>query len=1343
MDLRLTVDAADGKYLDVVVRAPAGSRCVDLGPALARVLAVGDPATGNRCYLYSHGRQAWLVDDLEVANAGLVDGDALSLVVGPSGATPGPGPGPDTDREPNPGAQVTFNRPPRVASPPLGAVHRLPAPPPEPARPRLPLVAALLPLLAGLVMYALVRSPLTLVFVALSPLMAVGSYLEGRLGGRADYRRSRSAFEADVAALRAELETATNGEAVQRGAASPGLGVLAGRVHRRETRLWERRPQDADFLELRVGTASLPSLHRVEVGEGGSALLRQAAMEVFQPLAELAGLPLTLPLAELGSVGISGARAEVEDLARWLVVQAAVMHSPSHLSICAAVPPGATAGWDWLKWLPHTDPGAGVVDGPVLCSDHASARALVERLQGVVDQRVSIVGPYASAAARTQFSFVLVLLDEALALPRGVLSRLLLEGPRVGLVFAWLGSSVRELPTECQAVLELEPGGAVRLVIPGTGSATAGRLAEDRATAAEARQVALDLAPLRDTAGALGTRTVPREVGLLEVLGVTRAKVEALVSARWGDRAPGLAAPIGVAATGHFSVDLERDGPHGLVAGTTGAGKSEALQTMVAALAAHHPPDRLTFLLIDYKGGSSFRTAVNLPHTVGLVTDLDGHLAKRALTSLRAELRRRERILRDAGARDVTALRRTGGAPPSLVIVVDEFAALAREVPEFVDGVVDLAQRGRSLGLHLVLATQRPAGVVTDSIRANTNLRVSLRVSDEAESLDVVGTPDAARVPRGIPGRSFVRTGHRDLTEVQVAYAGGPAPGAAGPPDPVRATPYTWASPLFPGAPPRVNGEETELDLLVGAIARVHAAAGGTRSPRPWLPGLPDVLGIEKLASLAEGVPGVSLGLMDLPAEQAQSPWVVDFHNGSLLALGTGGSGKTTLLRTLAHAVVRAEPTSYLYAVDCAGGDLAAVEVLPQCGAYIRGDETERITRLLRWLRGLVDQRQAPGAAPRVGGVRRYIGPPVLVLLDNYAGFIAAMESVDFGAHVDALPRLVADGRTVGVHFAITADRRAALPGALNALLSQRLVLRMADDDEYRNAGVPVGAYTGARLPPGRGFIGGVEIQCGVLGERGDPGEQASALSAAAEEMVSAAAAVSPPAIEVLPARLAPELVPPPAQPWVAVIGMEDTTLGPAQLDLSEGGQLVVGPPQSGRSNTLGVAVRSLAASTPGLQAVLFAPRRSALSTAHQWEAIATTLSQCEQLASSLVGDLDNGDVDDPGPALLVVIDDGEELLEGRTAASLEILARRGRDHGYRILAAVESRTAHRAYGGWVGEMRKSRRGLLLHPDLDIDGDIFGVRLARQSRPMFPPGRGFLVQRGGAEMVQVAAPAGP
>jgi len=306
------------------------------------------------------------------------------------------------------------------------------------------------------------------------------------------------------------------------------------------------------------------------------------------------------------------------------------------------------------------------------------------------------------------------------------------------------------LPAACRVFIEVEGD------VGDVGYVREGKLVTpvtvDTIDLGQTLTAARSLAPVEDSGARVDDDSdLPRTVSLLTLTGTELASSPGAVIERWAEsrsiltgpfapetpsRRPGnLRAIVGQSAQGTFSLDLRADGPHALVGGTTGAGKSELLQAWILGMATAHSPQRVTFLLVDYKGGSAFRGCVDLPHTVGLVTDLSPHLVRRALASLSAELLYREHLLALHNAKDLVELERRGDveAPPSLIIIVDEFAALVQEVPEFVEGVVNVAQRGRSLGLHLILATQRPAGVIKDNLRANTNLRLALRMADESE----------------------------------------------------------------------------------------------------------------------------------------------------------------------------------------------------------------------------------------------------------------------------------------------------------------------------------------------------------------------------------------------------------------------------------------------------------------------------------------------------------------------------------------------------------------------------------------------------------------------------------
>ncbi len=1219
------------------------------------------------------------------------------------------------------GATVLLNRPPRVRRPVEPRVRPFPAPPSSPQRARLPLGASLIPLALGVGLYLVTHLPTMLFFSLLSPVMAVTTWIEDRRSGRKGFERHAREYRQRLSDLQLELEEARRAELQARRAQAPSAPELIGRARRKDASLWERRPGGGDFLELRIGTGDAQSLLSVTVEQGGSDELRREADHLVDWYATVPAVPLTIPAAEAGTIGVCGPRDSVEALARWLVAQAAALHSPRELVIAAAI--GDEAGWQWLKWLPHVDATAGP-PAPRVAVGAAGARAVLEEVQRLIATRRADENA-GGAAVRRRIPHVLLVVDETVA-PERSLAADVLDAADAGVTVVWLGRERRDLPGESSLVLQLDETSG-RLTCADTRSgAESGDANADGLPLDCARDLALALAPLRDAGGG-PAQEIPARVTLLDLLDAEDPDAD-WVLARWDER-DGLRATIGAAAGEPFRIDLRSDGPHGLVAGTTGSGKSELLQTLIASLAVSHPPDRLAFLLVDYKGGAAFKDCVRLPHTVGLVTDLDAHLTRRALQSLNAELQRRERILREADAKDLADLeRRTPeAAPPSLLIVIDEFATLAKEVPEFVDGVVDVAQRGRSLGVHLLLATQRPGGVVSENIRANTNLRIALRVNEAVESADVIGAPDAARIARDRPGRAFARTGHGELTELQTAHAGA-ATMHATTEEPVVVRRFTLdGSPRASGAAESVP---SDLARLVDAAAEAAARRGLERPRSPWLEPLPASLRLDELPQ--PGAAAVAVGLVDEPQRQLQRPLVVDLDaDGSVLVYGTSGSGKTALLRTLAVALaLEASPDElHVYGLDFATRGLAPLEPLPHVGAIVGGDDAERVERLFALLRKTLERRKLLFARAGVFSLADYRGSPqaqpearILVLLDGYAGFAQAFERVNLGELVDALPRLVADGRPLGVHFAITADRRGAVPNALAGIVPAKLVLRMADEDEFAALGVEPRAVRGAQLPPGRGFLpGATEFQVASV-------DVASAVAGCATRL----AGMGPPPIEPLPTFVPRTGLPEARRPWLAVLGLADAELDAAQVDLGDRHFLVTGPYRSGRSTALRTLVETLRASTPELELHLLAPRRSQLAALDVW-ASAAIGAECDDAAIRLAAELP------PGRPALVVIDDGEELAESLGAPSLETIVRRGRDGRIRVVAAAERQAAQRAFGGWLRELRKDEHGLLLTPDPDVDGDILGARLPRRSNPVFPPGRGYLVERGQVELVQVAS----
>jgi DNA segregation ATPase FtsK/SpoIIIE, S-DNA-T family len=426
-------------------------------------------------------------------------------------------------------------------------------------------------------------------------------------------------------------------------------------------------------------------------------------------------------------------------------------------------------------------------------------------------------------------------------------------------------------------------------------------------------------------------------------------------------------------------------------------------------------------------------------------------------------------------------------------------------LPEFVGGLVSIAQRGRSLGVHLVLATQRPEGVVSADIRANTNLRICLAVMRDSESRDVIEAPDAARISRTTPGRGYARTGRGELHPFQSGRVGGPAQAATDGID-VRLSPFRAL--CLPALRRQVPIDEhrdiakTDLDLIVAACREAAIRLDIETPASPWLAPLPAVV-------VAEATPMTplvaALGVQDVPARQARASYLIDLlHTGHLVIAGTARSGRTTALRTLADGLASSTPVSdlHLYAFDCAGGSLSALAALPHCGAMVSGHEPERARRLASMLTAQLTALQHLLASQGLGSLTEQRArsadplPHLLLLVDGWEALLATFEDIDAGAVVDALARLLREGASVGIHIVVTADR-AGLVGRLASNVDNRLVLRLADRTDFSLIGLPVRA-TPAVMPTGRGFLVGGLVETQICLLSADPSGPAQ-LAAVAE----------------------------------------------------------------------------------------------------------------------------------------------------------------------------------------------------------------------------------------------------
>jgi S-DNA-T family DNA segregation ATPase FtsK/SpoIIIE len=1216
---------------------------------------------------------------------------------------------------------VDYNRPPRLLAPDRQTAFRLPVEPEEQTNRGLPWLVMFLPLVLAVVMAVIMKRPTYLLMGFMSPLMMIGNFVQNRKQGKvsfrqqlADYRDKRDRIEADVEQAIVDEKLARRLEAPD-----PALALLIASGPR--ARLWERRVTDPDYLSVRLGVGDLVS----EVTVEDPSLLehrRQTRRTAYD-------VPVTVSLAERGVIGIAATPERGRQVGTWAVAQLAVLQSPRDTHIYVLTDQDGAETWDWLRWLPHAHPQLGQDTVVTLGTDAETCARRIAELSATLAARQQ------AAAGREQAAYpdIVVVYDGARRLRTlpGVVA-LLKQGPAVRIFSLCLDTDERLLPEEASAVVLQTARG---LTLRQQRVTVVDDISPDLVDGPWLNRVARALAPIRDISGGESDSVLPSACRLTEVMSLEPLDADEIL-ARWAIQPRSTEAVVGISLDGPFAIDLRRDGPHGLVAGTTGAGKSELLQSIVASLAVANRPDGMTFVLVDYKGGAAFKDCVDLPHTVGMVTDLDTHLVERALVSLGAELTRREHLLAEAGAKDiedyVDLAPRRGGLPdmPRLLIVIDEFASLARELPDFVTGLVNIAQRGRSLGIHLILATQRPGGVVSPEIRANTNLRIALRVTDTSESADVIDAPDAGLISKGTPGRAFVRLGANSLVPFQSGRVGGRRPGA------VASTSAPWLEPVATGAltqPPRRrpraeatdDAEITDLRVLVEAIARANSELGLAPQHSPWLPSLTtDVLLDDLLPADVDGqLPPIPYAVEDLPALQQRRPATIDFATFSHLAImGGPRSGRSQALRTMAASVARLTSPAdvHVHGLDCGNGALLPLVDLPHCGAVVQRTQADRALRLFARLKVELARRQellAEGGYADLGELRSSGQrlPHLLFLIDRWEGFMGGLVEADGGSPYETVQTLLREGASVGIHLVIAGDKQ-AVSARLASLVEDKIGLRLADKADFGLIGL-LPRKMPDDIPDGRGFRSesGIELQFALLDPDASGAAQAAAIraiGATARERYDALPREQRPfRVDVLPQRIsfdeAWELRPvrEPAPMWglAAVGGDELTALG---FNLAwTNAAIVAGPPRSGRSTALLAVVESLLRT--GTEVVIAAPRSSPLRDLAGRDGVRGVLTGVDLIEEELAPLMETGPV-------VLVIDDGELVKDVPAKDYLRKLLRTGADKQQAIVLGGDSGEVASGFTGWQVDM-KGRQGVLINPQGVTEGELIGVRLPRSA----------------------------
>lgn len=1181
---------------------------------------------------------------------------------------------------PTRGPETTFYRPVRNYPEPLPqAEFQIQAPPQEPQKQggASAMIQLLYPLSGVLMTVVMVMStasggahlnPLVIILeISIVPvslgLMFLSGYLQRR-GGRMAHKAEKQSYRGYLENVERRLNEIVKLQSLYNARLYPEPKLLPALVAQRQV-LWERRPSDSDFLYSRVGLAPTalccPITFQEDFKVKYSQDVLQEARDLVTRYSHVDNQPLMIPLAQLGTISVTGPRPAVTSLVRSMLGEIITFHAPSEVRIVSYFPPQAAPEWSWLKWTPHARRLRPVKalhpsDPELYCmlADNLDDLQFIletqigpelEQRHKLAEEKKPLLGDNQAPTRNPRIPHIIVILDGfshsgPLARVPG-LEEVMRDGDRLGMSVLCLCPTQEQEPSLTRARLSLAPFiGGYQLSYKETtlGGRELEFIRSDSLDVQNCEEMSRNLTPLQliDREAEID---FSQNIGLLELHNVPDLE-NFDVRKLWQsvDDKQLLRVPIGIQKGGPLQLDLKEMamggyGPHGLVVGATGSGKSELLRTVVTSLALTHDPYMLNFVLVDFKAGAAFADFEQLPHLAGMITNLenDPQLINRMYASLLGEQQRRQNMLSQAGnlanIRQYQARWRRNPEMepmPYLLIIVDEFAQLIATYEDFLALFVKFGQVGRSLGMHMMLATQRVDEGRIRSLEGHLRYRIGLRTFKPDESTAVIGKPDAYFLPPA-PGSGYFKVDEDIYTGFKTALISTPYVS----PEKRQVDPldliceFTPTGHLIPVQAPAVvaveeveeEDERTEMNVVVDRIAHVPEPPGGWRVHAVWQPPLSEQIPLDYVlkqcgigaldGSRWPGRPPlgqlcVPIGMMDRPSDQKQVPLILDFSGvgGHLAIVGAPQSGKSMLLRTLlASFVVAHTPRDVqIYGIDFGGGLLRVFEGAPHVGAICSRSARDKMRRVLRRLKQLLAEREALFVAREIDSMDAYrqmrqqgrlndqeFGDAFLIV-DNFGQLMTDFEATDADIIADII-HLIANGLTYGVHVVLATNLWSEIRPRLRANMGARLELRLNDAadseiDRKLAATVPAGS-------PGRGLHPSRLIfQAALPIVSAGTGEDTSDFSVqqALEDLVDRSrrswdGPIAPP-IRILPTEVpwSDLPFPTPGETPGVPLGLEELRLSPFYLNLtgSDAHLIILGDRECGKTTLLRTWLRGL-----------------------------------------------------------------------------------------------------------------------------------------------------------------------
>lgn len=853
--------------------------------------------------------------------------------------------------------------------------------------------------------------------------------------------------------------------------------------------LWERMPEDSDFLETRLGIGKdkLCVPVRTRADADGFKMddddeLEKLSEQIIEETRYVDQIPIRVSVRKYQTIGIVGSEQKRMYQLRNMIVELSSQHSFKDLKLVGLFDKKEQNIWGSVRWIPHFSDNTSQVR--TIAFDSERIEIVAEQLNEIIKQRQTKASSDNHNKEHMILPhYVVIVTDRYLLTKYSLYDILISNNPNLGITTIFLGEALYDLPQPCQYIIDLssEPFAFEREKYDERLYFRQDEVIHSNEIEAYARK--MSAIELEDRAV---VSQVPSSISFLGGYHVNTID-ELHILERWNNSEPyeTLAAPIGMMAGDKvFSLDIrsgeKAHGPHGLLAGTTGSGKSELLQTWILSMAVNYHPHDVNFVIIDYKGGGMSDLLEPLPHVVGKITNIDRNIG-RSLLSLKSELKRRERLFAEAQVNNIDKYQRAykngqvNICLPHLIIVTDEFAEMKKEEPEFMAELNSVATTGRSLGIHMILATQKPAGVVNDQINSNSRFRICMKVQDVADSREMLKRPDAAMITQA--GRAYVKVGEDELFEMFQSFYSG----AEYSEESIRTQQSdnlvrvvgvvgNKINPL----PKKKKSNQDEEDQLTAIIKHINKLCSMMKIKKlegPWKPELQKWIPLKSLEDKKKVFNGkkwpgsytelkVPIGVYDIPALQEQGTLFLNFdETGHYGIYGNPQSGKTTLLKTIIMSLgMHYRPDEVnISIIDSGGWSLTEFEKMPHVTEVIRNDEEKKILAFSIRINQELENRKKSFREHSVNSLRAYHEtvsgdiPAQIVIIDNYTSLLE--QYPDFESVTNSI---AANGASYGVYLIYTSVSTIGMRYKFTQMIAGAIALQMSEKGEYANIVGPI-----------------------------------------------------------------------------------------------------------------------------------------------------------------------------------------------------------------------------------------------------------------------------------------------